>query len=88
MSLIVDHGLTNVCRALLRYTRNAHPAGSGFDLALALAVKNEWETALGLPSSGPEEHLYEAGSAESQARIHNGMGKMGVWMDTVSPYPD
>lgn len=49
-----------------------------------MQVKNDWEAALGLPQSGIEEHLYEAGSAESQGRVYGGMNKLGVWIDTVS----
>jgi N-acetylated-alpha-linked acidic dipeptidase len=50
----------------------------------ALNLKNEWEHALGLPTTGPLDALYEAGSSESQARVLSGMNKMGVWIDTVS----
>ena len=64
-------------------TAAAHPAGSGFDATTALAVKELWEEALALPVSGPLDHLYMAGSAESQARVRGGMGKMGVWIDQV-----
>jgi len=66
-----------------RYTTHAHPAGSGYDYASAINLKNEWERALGLPVSGPEDYLYDAGDSSSQARIHSGMEKMGVWIDTV-----
>lgn len=73
--------------ALKRYTAYAHPAGSGFDYASAINLKNEWEEALGLPISGPEGNIYEAGSSESQLRVLGGMTKAGVWIDTVSPSP-
>ncbi|ORY34010.1 hypothetical protein BCR39DRAFT_518112 [Naematelia encephala] len=74
------------CRAASRrYTSYAHPAGSGFDFVSAINLKNEWEVALGLPPSGPEDHLYDAGSAPSQARILDGMHKIGVWIDTYYP---
>ena len=66
-----------------RYTQYAHIAGSGYDYASAINLKNEWERELGLPISGPEENLYDAGDASSQARIKGGMDKMGVWVDTV-----
>lgn len=71
-------------RALERYTAYAHPAGSGYDFLSALNLKNEWERELGLRVSGPEDNLYDAGSAASQARILDGMDKAGVWVDTVS----
>ncbi|EIW70651.1 hypothetical protein TREMEDRAFT_29057 [Tremella mesenterica DSM 1558] len=74
------------CRAALRkYTKRPHPAGSGFDLITALEVKNEWETVLGLPTSGADEHLYDAGSPESQSRVREGMDEMGVWIDQYYP---
>lgn len=66
-----------------RYTNYAHPAGSGYDYASAINLKSEWERELGLPVSGPEEYLYDAGDSSSQARIYKGMDKMGVWIDTV-----
>ncbi|KAL7421862.1 Vacuolar protein sorting-associated protein 70 [Cryptotrichosporon argae] len=66
------------------YTKNAHPAGSGFDFYTALLVKNQWERELGLPLSGVEEAIYDAGSAESQARIR-GKDELGVWIDTYYP---
>ncbi|KAK8864419.1 hypothetical protein IAR55_001667 [Kwoniella newhampshirensis] len=75
----------SVSEALRRYTSYAHPAGSGWDFVSAVNLKNEWEQALGLRSSGPEEHLYDAGSHESQQRIKGGMDKMGVWIDTYYP---
>lgn len=68
--------------ALRRYTANAHYAGSGFDLVTALNVKNEWERALGVPVSGPQERVYDAGSYDSQKRIRE-PGKLAVWIDTV-----
>jgi N-acetylated-alpha-linked acidic dipeptidase len=67
-----------------RFTSYAHPAGSGYDFVSALNLKNEWERELGLRVSGPEEHLYDAGSPESQERIKDGMDRLGVWIDTVS----
>ncbi|KAK6910065.1 membrane protein [Kwoniella mangroviensis CBS 10435] len=68
-----------------RYTSYAHPAGSGYDLYSALALKNEWEKELGLRVSGANEFVYEAGSAESQSRIRNGADQLGVWVDTYYP---
>lgn len=67
-----------------RYTGYAHPAGSGYDYASALTLKNDWENELGLRVSGPLEFIYDAGSPESQARVRNGMDKLGVWIDTVN----
>jgi len=66
-----------------KYTATPHPAGSGFDYITALQVKSQWERSLGLPTSGSDENIYEAGSSESQARVYDGMGKLGVWIDTV-----
>jgi N-acetylated-alpha-linked acidic dipeptidase len=68
-----------------KYTATPHPAGSGFDYITALQVKSQWERSLGLPTSGSDENIYEAGSAESQSRVYDGMGKLGVWIDTVGP---
>ncbi|KAL1406998.1 Vacuolar protein sorting-associated protein 70 [Vanrija albida] len=70
-----------------RYTANAHPAGTGWDLITALQVKNDWEAALGLRVSGADEHIYEAGSHESQSRIRGegALSKLGVWIDTYYP---
>lgn len=68
--------------ALKRYTAYPHFAGSGFDLVSAVNLKNEWEKALGVPVSGPEEHMYDAGDNNSQKRIR-GRSKLGVWIDTV-----
>ncbi|WVQ80772.1 hypothetical protein IAT38_002877 [Cryptococcus sp. DSM 104549] len=75
----------SVSAALRRYTSYAHPAGSGYDFVSALNLKNEWERELGLPVSGPEENLFDAGSPESQSRVRNGMNKLGVWVDTYYP---
>ncbi|WVQ72430.1 hypothetical protein IAR50_001982 [Cryptococcus sp. DSM 104548] len=75
----------SVAAASRRYTSYAHPAGSGYDLVSALNLKNEWERELGLRVSGPEEYIYDAGSAESQARVKGGMDKLGVWIDTYYP---
>lgn len=69
-----------------RYTGYAHPAGSGYDYASALTLKNDWEKELGLRVSGPQEFIYDAGSPESQARVKNGMDKLGVWIDTVNGF--
>ena len=69
-----------------RYTDHAHIAGSGGDYLDAITLKGEWEAALGLPYSGPEEYVLEAGSSESQDRIKNAQGKIGVWIDTVRPH--
>lgn len=84
LSLRTGRADTASLRALERYTSYAHPAGSGFDFLSALNLKNEWERELGLRVSGPEDNLYDAGSAASQARILDGMDKAGVWVDTVS----
>lgn len=70
-------------RNLHKYTSMPHPAGSGFDYITALQVKSEWERSLGLPTSGSDENIYEAGSSDSQARVYSGMDQMGVWIDTV-----
>ncbi|WVO22095.1 uncharacterized protein IAS62_003420 [Cryptococcus decagattii] len=75
----------SVAAALKRYTGYAHPAGSGYDYASALTLKNDWEKELGLRVSGPLEFIYDAGSLESQARVRNGMDKLGVWVDTYYP---
>ncbi|KAL0250490.1 hypothetical protein I308_102668 [Cryptococcus tetragattii IND107] len=75
----------SVAAALKRYTGYAHPAGSGYDYASALTLKNDWENELGLRVSGPLEFIYDAGSPESQARVRNGMDKLGVWIDTYYP---
>ncbi|KIR40583.1 membrane protein [Cryptococcus deuterogattii 99/473] len=75
----------SVAAALKRYTGYAHPAGSGYDYASALTLKNDWEKELGLRVSGPLEFIYDAGSPESQARVRNGMDKLGVWIDTYYP---
>ncbi|AAW40887.2 protein-vacuolar targeting-related protein, putative [Cryptococcus deneoformans JEC21] len=75
----------SVAAASKRYTGYAHPAGSGYDYASALTLKNEWEKELGLRVSGPQEFIYDAGSPESQARVKNGMDKLGVWIDTYYP---
>nr|KIR50369.1 membrane protein [Cryptococcus bacillisporus CA1280] len=75
----------SVAKALKRYTGYAHPAGSGYDYASALTLKNDWEKELGLRVSGPLEFIYDAGSPESQARVRNGMDKLGVWIDTYYP---
>ncbi|OXM82196.1 membrane protein [Cryptococcus neoformans Bt63] len=75
----------SVAAALKRYTGYAHPAGSGYDYASALTLKNDWEKELGLRVSGPQEFIYDAGSPESQARVKNGMDKLGVWIDTYYP---
>ncbi|WWD17285.1 hypothetical protein CI109_101725 [Kwoniella shandongensis] len=75
----------SVAAASQRYTSTAHIAGSGWDFVSAINLKNEWERELGLRISGPEEHLYEAGSRESQSRIKGGMDKIGVWVDTYFP---
>jgi N-acetylated-alpha-linked acidic dipeptidase len=48
-----------------------------------LTLKAEWEAALGIPVSGPEDFVFEAGSSESQERVLNAAGKIGVWVDTV-----
>lgn len=77
------HAQLTACSALRRYTQSAHIAGNGNDKLDALNLKNEWETLLGLPSSGPEEKLYDAGSTESQESIR-GKTKLDVWVDTVS----
>lgn len=82
--LLNSSTFTYVRRASRRYTAYAHPAGSGFDFLSAVNLKGEWERELGVTISGPEDHLYDAGSHDSQARIRDGMGKMGVWIDTVS----
>jgi len=37
---------------------------------------------LGVPVSGPQERIYEAGSLDSQKRIRD-RAKLGVWIDTV-----
>ena len=68
-----------------KYTATPHPAGSGFDYITALQVKSQWERSLGLPTSGSDENIYEAGSSESKSRVYDGMGKLGVWIDTVCP---
>jgi N-acetylated-alpha-linked acidic dipeptidase len=68
---------------LRRYTSDPHYAGNGYDKLSAVTLKNEWEAALGLPCSGASENFYEAGSAESQARVR-GKKDLGVWIDTVS----
>jgi hypothetical protein len=59
----------------------------GWDLITALQVKNDWEAALGLRQSGADEHIYEAGSHESQSRIRGegALKKLGVWIDTYYP---
>ncbi|KAE8537903.1 hypothetical protein D1P53_005964 [Cryptococcus gattii VGV] len=75
----------SVAAALKRYTGYAHPAGSGYDYASALTLKNDWEKELGLRVSGSMEFIYDAGSPESQARVRNGMDKLGVWIDTYYP---
>lgn len=75
----------NVCSTSRKYTSHAHIAGSGWDYLSALQVKAEWEAALGLDVSGPEENVLEAGSGESRARVQDSRGKIGVWVDTVSP---
>ncbi|KAK4687379.1 N-acetylated-alpha-linked acidic dipeptidase, partial [Tremellales sp. Uapishka_1] len=68
-----------------KYASTAHIAGSGFDLVTALNLKAEWEKQLGLKVTGPEENLYESGSAESRGRVLDGMDKAGVWIDTYHP---
>lgn len=70
----------------MRYTDHAHIAGSGWDFLDAVNLKSEWEAALGLPVSGPEDFIFEAGSAESQDRILSSKGKIGVWVDTVRQF--
>ena len=77
----------NVGSALRRYTKASHIAGNGQDKLDALNLKNEWERLLGVPVSGPEEKVYEAGSVESQQSVRGGMNKLDVWVDTVSPGP-
>lgn len=72
-------------RTLRKFTTIPHAAGSSGDFITALWAKNDWERALGLPLTGAEENLYNAGSVESQARIHHGMDKLGVWIDTYYP---
>lgn len=69
---------------LRKLTSYPHYAGNGFDQITALALKNDWEKALGLPTSGVEEHIYDAGSAKSQERVR-GKPKLGVWIDTYYP---
>lgn len=78
---------SSAAAASRRYTANAHPAGTGWDLITALQVKNDWEAALGLRQSGADEHIYEAGSHESQSRIRGegALKKLGVWIDTYYP---
>lgn len=70
---------------LHKYTETAHPAGSGFDYITALQVKSQWERSLGLPSSGADEQVFEAGSRESQESILGGMTEASVWIDTYYP---
>lgn len=72
---------------LRKLTSYPHYAGNGFDQITALALKNDWEKALGLPTSGVEEHIYDAGSAKSQERVR-GKPKLGVWIDTVITLSD
>jgi N-acetylated-alpha-linked acidic dipeptidase len=84
---------TSTCRATAR--RPPRRAGTlptrtrrhGWDLITALQVKNDWEAALGLRQSGADEHIYEAGSHESQSRIRGegALKKLGVWIDTYYP---
>lgn len=73
------------CRDARKYTSTAHPAGSGFDYITALQVKSEWERYLGIPITGTDENVYEAGSPESQSSILDGMQDLKVWIDTYYP---
>lgn len=67
---------------LQKYTSVPHYAGNGFDKVTALALKNDWEYALGLHPSGADDHIYDAGTQHSQERVR-GKPKLGVWIDTV-----
>ncbi|KAK1922840.1 hypothetical protein DB88DRAFT_492893 [Papiliotrema laurentii] len=69
---------------LQKYTSVPHYAGNGFDKVTALALKNDWEYALGLHPSGADDHIYDAGTQHSQERVR-GKPKLGVWIDTYYP---
>ncbi|GMK59448.1 hypothetical protein CspeluHIS016_0800540 [Cutaneotrichosporon spelunceum] len=70
-----------------RYAAHAHPAGSGWDMVTAQTVKGDWEKALGLKASWYGEHVFDAGSAESQARVRDShkATEPYVWIDTYYP---
>lgn len=48
-------------------------------------MKSQWERYLGLPPSGTDENVFEAGSPESQSNINGGMAELAVWIDTYYP---
>ncbi|BEJ14845.1 hypothetical protein CspHIS471_0406120 [Cutaneotrichosporon sp. HIS471] len=70
-----------------RYTANAHPGGSGWDMVTAQMVKGDWERELGLKPSWYDQHIFEAGSAASQARVRDSHKAKDpyVWIDTYYP---
>jgi N-acetylated-alpha-linked acidic dipeptidase len=67
-----------------RISVQSHSAGTGWDFVTAIKVKNDWERALGLPITGYDGSIFDAGTEDSQKRIKEG-GEMSVWIDTYYP---
>lgn len=76
---------TSCMEASRRYTDSEHIAGSGNDQLSALRLKQEYEALFGVPTTGPFEHVFDAGSGESQAMVKDKHDKPQVWVDTYFP---
>ncbi|GAA6011120.1 hypothetical protein JCM10207_005504 [Rhodosporidiobolus poonsookiae] len=51
------------------YTTQTHVAGTPGDKHVALLLKQQWEALLGLPASGEEKHVWDAGTQEADEAL-------------------
>lgn len=65
------------------YTGIQHVSGTPGDYEIAHVVKQQWEKLLGLPVTGRNTHVYDAGSKQSKrALLSKSDGGVRVWTDT------
>ncbi|KAL7416181.1 hypothetical protein BDY24DRAFT_381285 [Mrakia frigida] len=67
------------------YTGVEHRAGTGNDQLTALRVKQELESFFGIPTTGPYENVFDAGSPDSQNMVRGKHSEPKVWVDTYYP---
>ncbi|GAA5890619.1 hypothetical protein JCM16303_006676 [Sporobolomyces ruberrimus] len=51
------------------FTRETHIAGTEGDRLSALRVKSQWERLLGIPETGPEENVFDAGTLQDRQAL-------------------